>query len=1160
MRLFREKYVPKHATAGNTLTDCTFMRRIVVLVMSVLLCVAAMGVTAYALFYHGVTTTANQITTADYALSFSLDSAEAETVYMSSAGKTYVFDEAGTHSLAISTVSEENLAPTGFCIITRNDTDENDDSRTTNFYTTQLGTGGSNSLTLTLEVLSAGSVTVKPHWGTYSNYGYISGYTAVNNSQIDIGTAAVNYNTFTHSDNFANVDAYLYRVGNGNTVALGSLFKSNGDGDNAVNAANVKITVEAVESEASVYGSGSNLQSGSNGKCTYTINASDWTESTLKFTGEGPVRVTIQEGETGDAYTLNLEVVNGYNVTAYSGLQNRNSVLLNDITMTSGGKYYLSNSSLYGNGFTFDVTAGAYGDSQNGGDSNNYVVGLLSAKLDNVKIIGKVYTDYGGTRYADYNFPCVLVNGGECEITNCYISNCASPVRARGGANLFLINTTLKGGSFCNLDLRSGVNVTADGLTTINQVASNDAADNGTVIVGLGILFYYEGMTGNETFTITGNGLTQYNYVNENQKDNAVSSAKSAFSSMFNINSKFIRTVNNVKWVNTGILSLTSSVGIGNIDTPNGYDSQSVSMLSQSGYLFTLLASSYPSDPPISAPAYSGEDQYAIAPVYSFEYPTASGKKNYLAKTDGSNDYCYWDSSTSAILVGFDEGDSFSFDPDILNVTKYGMQLTPTVSLDGGEYQNVSSNIALSAGGSHTLTFRYTDPYNYDKDGQKVYSKTYTKTVKITAIAAIRNVDPATFAFGSNGYKSVTANNTTYVMPDVSATAENSIGSKTVGGQTIYYPIIMTKYATSANGTPNITTSTSTNLTKSSTTQVYCPIFDGVVTITDYDENNNPVTYGSSTTTMADGKLSFVESGVNTGLKWSSADTPSTTPVVKQYKLYFQSVAIQGVTRSQTTPVFEYIYTDTAGNAYHYFVGYYFPKKQDTSSCLASGTLITLADGTQKTVEQLDGSEELLVWNLETGKYDHAPVVFIDSDPAQDYQILHTCFSDGTDVEVVYEHGFFDLTLGRYVYINESTMNDYIGHEFITLGNVLGNTLNSAILTHVWTENKTVSVYSPVTFGHLCYYTDGVLSMPGGIEGLFNIFEVDTETMAYDPAKKQADIKAYGLLTTDDYAGMITEYMFNAFNGQYLAVAVGKGQLTWDYIAYLAERYAPLCE
>lgn len=44
--------------------------------------------------------------------------------------------------------------------------------------------------------------------------------------------------------------------------------------------------------------------------------------------------------------------------------------------------------------------------------------------------------------------------------------------------------------------------------------------------------------------------------------------------------------------------------------------------------------------------------------------------------------------------------------------------------------------------------------------------------------------------------------------------------------------------------------------------------------------------------------------------------------------------------------------------------------------------MITLADGTQKAVEQLTGNEMLLVWNLLTGEFDIAPMVFIDSDPA----------------------------------------------------------------------------------------------------------------------------------------------------------------------------------
>lgn len=228
--------------------------------------------------------------------------------------------------------------------------------------------------------------------------------------------------------------------------------------------------------------------------------------------------------------------------------------------------------------------------------------------------------------------------------------------------------------------------------------------------------------------------------------------------------------------------------------------------------------------------------------------------------------------------------------------------------------------------------------------------------------------------------------------------------------------------------------------------------------------------------------------------------------------------------------------------------------------CVAAGTLISMADGTQKPVEELTGDELLLVWNLETGSYDAAPIVFVDSDAAEDYEILHTCFSDGTDVEVVYEHGFFDVTLGKYVYINESTLNDYIGHEFIKSGDISDNEWNVVTLDNVWVETRNVKVYSPVTAKHLCYYTNGILSMPGGIDGLFNIFDVNTDTMRYDEEAMNADIEMYGLLTLNDYDGMITEEMFEAFNGQYLGVAVGKGMITWEDIAYLAERYAPLCE
>lgn len=103
---------------------------------------------------------------------------------------------------------------------------------------------------------------------------------------------------FLNSERLANVNRYLYRVGNANDVKLGTLFR-------AINAepdpSKVSVTVMAVApSDTTTSG-------------VYTGNASDWAQGTLRFSGEGPVKVTI--AETGRAYDLYLEVINGNTVT-----------------------------------------------------------------------------------------------------------------------------------------------------------------------------------------------------------------------------------------------------------------------------------------------------------------------------------------------------------------------------------------------------------------------------------------------------------------------------------------------------------------------------------------------------------------------------------------------------------------------------------------------------------------------------------------------------------------------------------------------------------------------------------------------------------------------------------------------------------------------------
>ncbi|MCM1533666.1 MAG: InlB B-repeat-containing protein [Corallococcus sp.] len=224
-------------------------------------------------------------------------------------------------------------------------------------------------------------------------------------------------------------------------------------------------------------------------------------------------------------------------------------------------------------------------------------------------------------------------------------------------------------------------------------------------------------------------------------------------------------------------------------------------------------------------------------------------------------------------------------------------------------------------------------------------------------------------------------------------------------------------------------------------------------------------------------------------------------------------------------------------------------------SCVAAGTLITLADGSRVPVEQLKGDELLLVWNIYTGEFDVAPILFVDSDSEAVYEIINLYFSDGTSVKAISEHGFWDYNLNEWVFLRNDA-DKYIGHWFSKQTDIDGELTSERVqLTGVVITEETTTAWSPVTFGHLCYYVNGMLSMPGATEGFINIFDVDPATMKVDEAKMAADVEKYGLFTYEDFAEYIPEEVFCAFNGQYLKVAMGKGLLTWDDIFALIERY-----
>lgn len=223
-------------------------------------------------------------------------------------------------------------------------------------------------------------------------------------------------------------------------------------------------------------------------------------------------------------------------------------------------------------------------------------------------------------------------------------------------------------------------------------------------------------------------------------------------------------------------------------------------------------------------------------------------------------------------------------------------------------------------------------------------------------------------------------------------------------------------------------------------------------------------------------------------------------------------------------------------------------------SCVLPDTLVTMADGTKKPIKDVEPGDMILVMNHETGELDVSPVTFNESDEPTLFNVIHLVFSNGKDIGVISEHGFFDMNTMRYEYIDETNYRDFIGDEFYTEE---GTTVT---LVDSFVKKEYTGCYELPSFYHLNFFAEGILSIPGGITGLFNIFEYDLD-LKYNEEAKARDIETYGLFTYEDLAPLgVTEIMFEAYAGKYLKVALGKGILTEEYLMYLINRYAHFTE
>ena len=219
----------------------------------------------------------------------------------------------------------------------------------------------------------------------------------------------------------------------------------------------------------------------------------------------------------------------------------------------------------------------------------------------------------------------------------------------------------------------------------------------------------------------------------------------------------------------------------------------------------------------------------------------------------------------------------------------------------------------------------------------------------------------------------------------------------------------------------------------------------------------------------------------------------------------------------------------------------------EDDSCVTADTLVTLADGTQKRIDQLTYADELLVWDFYTGSYAVVPSALIVNHGYGTQTIIKLTFEDGTVVKAINAHSFFDSNSNKWESIDATNAHSYIGHEFVQAN---GNGYTTTKLVDVEVYEEYAESYSLVSAYHYNFIVENMFSLTNSVHNMLAGLVVG-ENMTYDKDTLAADLEQYGEYTYEDFADYITNEQFVAFNGTYLKISVGKGYITWEEILEL---------
>lgn len=920
---------------------------------------------------------------------------------------------------------------------------------------------------------------------------------------------------------------FLYRVGNGNAVSLSSLFKAATDA--TINSSGVWVTIE-------------NIDENSNASGTFTANTTDWTKATIQFSGTGVVKVTIQDYNYCTPTTLLLEVVDAKNATTAASATANNVVLLQDV---SGSFSVSGGHSLYGNGFK--VTLPTTSQSKYSAGFVGYVT-IMGGNLDNVQIVGPTYPvaniyreqakDSADETKANYFYNSVIITSGNCTISNSYISGSRSAVCIRGANNVIIENSTIEGGAAANIDIESAISVTLKDVNTV-QKATPDSYGQNKNMIGMGVSVF----SGTTKINLEGS-LNQYNWVNESQWDSMVpSDYQSAFPKFFTSSTYEIYQVqyNEVTYVNLGFIFICDwdedIINDNRTDNTLVYEKTAVTLSGKKGGVFTVAYLETLTDDLYNAPAYIPSKNNPVAPKFSFDNSVNNDDDD---ANDANDSYCTYDEGTLKIGLS---GNSTTKPINLsgVSIQLNGVALDYTTYLNDTQVDGSSVNIDFASGTRQILTFKATvNSAGYDINGNEIAGTINYEWSIPVEIATLSYPAPE---WNMSGDYQFDTSNCYYVYYSTSQGYGEAVP--------IYEGIKVKYYDKNGNEIVKDLSGTTTLPTGSN------------------NSNGNSFTY-----TLDDGSILTMK--FSSGWK-SGATTHQFTAYNNRVYIYPQNLDNDGYIRAKVTNQdfnvkITYTFTDPNGQSTGAQTMQWYNAAASNGSvstvqwktfdstngkkasvCVTPDTLVTMADGTKKEIQNVTVGESVIAWNFYTGKYEAVPASLVQNHCTDYMNVLHLYFEDGTELKVLGEHGIYDYDLNTFIFIDMNDVENYMGHNFVKQD---GEGFTTVKLIDYKVTYEYTSAYTILSTDHYNVILEGMFTVtPAHVgDNFFNPFDVD-ENMMYDEEAVKADIEKYGLYTYEEFAHVLTYEQFEALGIAEFKVSVGKGLVTYEGLIYLIENF-----